>query len=265
MRIRRWGFLLSTFHLAIPSADLYAQLIEFTPPANIYASPPSARRHFLFYCLGKTTTKKTRIYLLRGIVIAGTLFLILAGVALSNARIELTEAGVHQRLLIPLGFASAGIHTYAGTGDKVKMAGFLDGPIVRRKADGGWTTTWYCEDKVQQLAGKSAELSIDCAGQSRQFPVSRSPSVPNAVFETPEDTVIMSDIEGNTRFLDAALAALEVTDVDGNWRHGRKHLVIAGDAVDRGRDVLAVLWRLYALSLQAQDAGGAVHVLLGNQ
>jgi hypothetical protein len=53
-------------------------------------------------------------------------------------------------------------------------------------------------------------------------------------------------------------------DADGNWDYGSNHLVIAGDSVDRGRDVFAALWRLYSLSLQAQRSGGAVHVLLGN-
>lgn len=207
---------------------------------------------------------KARSYLFCGIAITGVLFVLLLGLALSNASIELTEAGVHKRLLVPIGVGSAGIHTYAGTGDKVRMQGFLDGPIVKKKADGSWTATWFCEDRVRQQTGAGPQLSIDCAGERRQFPVARTPRIPDAVIKSPTDTLILSDIEGNVRFLDAALASLEVTDARGNWRYGSRHLVIAGDAVDRGRDVFAVLWRLYALSLQAEDAGGAVHVLLGN-
>ncbi|QOY95164.1 metallophosphoesterase [Massilia sp. UMI-21] len=209
--------------------------------------------------------KKTRSYLLRGLLVLGMLLLAALGIALSNARIELTEAGVHKRLIVPLGGAgNAGIHTYAGTGDDVRLPGFLDGPVVRKGADGSWVATWYCEGEVGRLAGKDGDLAIDCAGRRHRFPVSRVPTVPGAVFDTQADTLVLSDIEGNLRFLDAALASLEVTDAAGNWRYGRKHLVIAGDAVDRGRDVFAVLWRLYALSLQAQDAGGAVHLVLGN-
>ncbi|MGH8854082.1 MAG: metallophosphoesterase, partial [Telluria sp.] len=151
-----------------------------------------------------------------------------------------------------------------GTGDGVRMPGFLVGPVVRRNTDGSWAASWFCEDKVQRLTGTAAELAIDCGGKRQVFPVSRTPTVPNSVFDTTADTLILSDIEGNVRFLDAALASLAVTDAEGKWRYGRNHLVIAGDAVDRGRDVFAVLWRLYALSLQAQDAGGAVHLVLGN-
>jgi len=208
--------------------------------------------------------KKTRTYLFRVVLATALLALAALGIALSNARIELTESGGHRRLLVPIGIGVVAFNTYAGTGDAVRMPGFLDGPIIRRKTDGSWAATWYCEDKVQRLAGKSAELTIDCAGQRRVFPLARSPRVHEAVFDTTADTLILSDIEGNIRFLDAALASLSVTDAEGNWNYGRNHLVIAGDAVDRSRDVFAVLWRLYTLSLQAQEAGGAVHYVLGN-
>lgn len=208
--------------------------------------------------------KKTRVYLVRGLLLTLSAFLLAVGVALANANIELTESGAHKRLLVPIGVGTAKINTFAGTGDQVRMPGFLDGPVVRRDADGSWTATWFCEDKVQRRTSSEAELAIDCAGKRHVFPVSRTPRVPDAVFDTQGDTLVLSDIEGNARFLDAALKSLAVTDADGNWSYGRNHLVIAGDAVDRGRDVFAVLWRLYTLSLQAQDAGGAVHLVLGN-
>lgn len=208
--------------------------------------------------------KKTRSYLLRGIGAVTVLFVAALGIALSNAKVELTENGAHRRLLVPIGIGMAGLNTFAGTGDNVRIPEFLDGPVVRRKADGNWAATWFCEDRVQHLAGSGNELAIDCAGKRHVFPVARMPAVADAVFDTPSDTLILSDIEGNLRFLDAALKSLAVTDAQGNWSYGDKHLVIAGDAVDRGRDVFAVLWRLYALSMQAKDAGGAVHLVLGN-
>ena len=208
--------------------------------------------------------KKMRSYLFRGIAATTALLLAGLGIALSNASIELTEHGAHRRLLVPVGASSAAFNTFAGSGDMVHIPGFLDGPIVRRKADGSWTATWFCENHVQHLAGSSTELAIDCAGRRHLFPVVRTPVVADAVFDTPADTLVLSDIEGNVRFLDAALKSLAVTDAQGNWNYGDRHLVINGDAVDRGRDVFAVLWRLYTLSLQAKDAGGAVHLVLGN-
>ncbi|WP_146204376.1 metallophosphoesterase [Massilia glaciei] len=88
--------------------------------------------------------------------------------------------------------------------------------------------------------------------------------MPAEVAQMPAKVVALSDIEGNVTFLDAALAKLEISDANGAWKFGSNQLVIVGDSVDRGRDVFAVLWRLYNLSQQAHAAGGAVHVLLGN-
>lgn len=80
----------------------------------------------------------------------------------------------------------------------------------------------------------------------------------------PEKLLILSDIEGNIAFLDGALRKLGVVGADGDWAFGANQLVIAGDSVDRGRDVFAVLWRLHGLSAQAKKAGGRVQVVLGN-
>jgi hypothetical protein len=106
-------------------------------------------------------------------------------------------------------------------------------------------------------------LHIECAGARHTFDLAQQP-VPTAVAPMPERVAVLSDLEGNHRFLDAALRKLGVVDRDGQWQYGQGHLVILGDSVDRGRDVFAVLWRLHDLAAQAQAAGGVVHVLLGN-
>lgn len=80
----------------------------------------------------------------------------------------------------------------------------------------------------------------------------------------PEKVIVLSDLEGNLVFLENALRQLNIVNTAGTWQFGKNRLVILGDSVDRGRDVYAVLWRLYHLSQQAQEAGGAVHLLLGN-
>lgn len=55
-----------------------------------------------------------------------------------------------------------------------------------------------------------------------------------------------------------------VVDAEGHWRAGRKQLVFVGDLTDRGPDVNRLLWFVYGLERQAQQAGGRVHVVLGN-
>ncbi|WP_162249909.1 metallophosphoesterase [Massilia sp. Root351] len=189
--------------------------------------------------------------------------LLLAG--LSQSEVELTPNGVHSRLLFPAGASKdAAIQLWGGTGDKPVLPGFLDGPVVRNEADGTWSAAWFCEDRVERSSGAGAELHISCGGKQSRYPVSAPPSVPPSVIPMPAQLLVLSDVEGNLAFLDAALQKLGVADADGNWRYGRGQLVIAGDAVDRGRDVFGVLWRIYGLSLQAAQVGGAVHMVLGN-
>jgi len=171
-------------------------------------------------------------------------------VLLSMARLEMTPNGVHTRLLLPAGpDANIGIHLYSGSGDSPHIPGFLDGPVVKPVAGGAWHATWFCENAVHRQTGSGDLLEIECAGRKTAYPVHAPAPLPAATIDT---------------FLDAALRELGVLDADGRWSWGSGHLVIAGDAVDRGRDVFAVLWRLYSLNLQAQQQGGAVHLLLGN-
>src|SRR4249920_2247602 len=49
-----------------------------------------------------------------------------------------------------------------------------------------------------------------------------------------------------------------------HWRGGASHLVSLGDLIDRGPGSRQVLDLLMRLEQEAQKAGGAVHVLLGN-
>lgn len=186
-------------------------------------------------------------------------------VLLSLALLETTPAGVHTRLLLPAGSgANIGIHLYSGTGDAPRIPGFLDGPIIKPAAGGAWSATWFCEDAVHQRTGNGRQLEIECAGNKTAYPVRTQAAVPPSSIDAPANMLVLSDIEGNAAFLDAALRELGVLDANDGWTYGSGHLVIAGDAVDRGRDAFAVLWRLYSLSLQAAEQGGAVHVLLGN-
>lgn len=193
-----------------------------------------------------------------GLLIGGSLMLVAA------AKVESTPHGVHQRLLVPLpGSGAIALPIYSGTGDAARIPGFLDGPVVSHVPDGEWTARWFCEDRVHQMTGRGELLEVHCGGTRHAFVLTDAPaSAP--VGPMPAKLVVISDLEGNRRFLDAALARLGVADADGNWGYGDGHLVVLGDSVDRGRDVFAVLWRLYALSQQAHAAGGAVHVVLGN-
>ncbi|MGY0620199.1 metallophosphoesterase [Lysobacter sp. A378] len=212
-----------------------------------------------------TGTSKRKVLKRTGWTLLGlaAVFMAAAFVALSCARVEMTAGGAHTRLLVPVVRGAIGVRVYSGTGENVAIPGFLAGPVVRRDTDGTWSASWFCENAIQHAKGHEDALQVACAGKTHDFPLATAP-VADAVAPMPGELVVLSDIEGNSEFLEAALRKLGVVDASGEWDFGAGHLVILGDSVDRGREVFAVLWRLHRLAAQAHAAGGAVHVLLGN-
>ena len=55
-----------------------------------------------------------------------------------------------------------------------------------------------------------------------------------------------------------------VIDEDLGWAGARTHLVIVGDVLDRGPDSRDAMDLLMRLEVEAESAGGMVHVLVGN-
>lgn len=75
---------------------------------------------------------------------------------------------------------------------------------------------------------------------------------------------VISDIHGAYNTYINLLKASGIIDENLNWKYGKGHLVVLGDIFDRGDKVTEVLWHLFGLEKQASEAGGMVHVMLGN-
>ena len=75
---------------------------------------------------------------------------------------------------------------------------------------------------------------------------------------------VLGDTHGDYDALVAGLQAAGLIDEALHWSGGRSHVVFAGDLVDRGPDVTRLLWLVYRLEREAAEAGGRIHVLLGN-
>ena len=81
---------------------------------------------------------------------------------------------------------------------------------------------------------------------------------------TESRVVAFADVHGAYKDWVALLRELNVVDAQLNWSGGDTHLVSVGDLIDRGpgsRDVVELLMKL---DQQAEQAGGAVHMTLGN-
>ena len=83
-------------------------------------------------------------------------------------------------------------------------------------------------------------------------------------FAGAERVVAFADVHGAYPELVALLRETAVIDESLRWQAGKTHLVSLGDLVDRGDDSRKVLDLLMRLQEEAERAGGAVHVALGN-
>lgn len=150
----------------------------------------------------------------------------------------------------------------------------LDGPYVRRRADGGFELmrtveragAWHAE-RTLLPAGSPAviEVRVDNPARTRFEVALRGVEAPMpAASPMPARLLLLSDMEGEFDRFVALLQAQGVIDAQLHWRYGNGHVALAGDFVDRGQDVLPLLWLVYRLEGEALRAGGRVHYVLGN-
>ena len=76
--------------------------------------------------------------------------------------------------------------------------------------------------------------------------------------------VAISDVHGAYASMVQTLGNAGILGDQGSWAGGSAHLVVTGDLVDRGADSRKVMDLLMQLEREAAEAGGRVHVLLGN-
>lgn len=88
--------------------------------------------------------------------------------------------------------------------------------------------------------------------------------IPNDIFKDVEKFFVISDVHGQYNQFVRILLNNQIVDEKLNWNWQNGHLVVLGDVFDRGPQVTESLWLIYKLEQQAENAGGKVHVLLGN-
>lgn len=79
-----------------------------------------------------------------------------------------------------------------------------------------------------------------------------------------ERVVAIGDVHGAYEALTKTLAKAGVVDEELGWSGGTTHLVFTGDILDRGPHSRKVMDLIMRLEGEALDAGGRVHMLLGN-
>ncbi len=84
------------------------------------------------------------------------------------------------------------------------------------------------------------------------------------IYKGVDSIFVIGDTHGEFDRVRRLLANAGLINATARWSGGSSHLVFLGDVFDRGEDVTALLWFIYRLEVEAEAAGGRVHVVLGN-
>ncbi len=79
-----------------------------------------------------------------------------------------------------------------------------------------------------------------------------------------EKIVAVGDIHGDYKAFTKILKGTRLIDGKLHWTGGKTHLVQIGDVLDRGDYAKEILDLLMKLEKEAEEAGGKVHMLIGN-
>ena len=199
---------------------------------------------------------------LAAILILITLTLIMV---MANATVELTQGGVYKRIHLPIGVGEIKWNASGSLLASSPNLSILQGPVITRQQDSFKLQAWCQNRQIEQtLPLNASQIQLECAGQKRSYHFQHTPFSIQAELPQAQQIAVISDLEGNIDFFQHWALSSGVTDVDGNWAFGTGQVIILGDAVDRGRQVFDLLWRLYQLAQQAERAGGQLLLLHGN-
>lgn len=150
----------------------------------------------------------------------------------------------------------------------------LDGPHVFQSAAGfevvdtvsageGWRLRTL-RAPVQPLPALTVRVD-NAARTSFEVQLRPTPAPDDALLATnPSRLLMVSDMEGEFDKFVALMQSQGVMDEELHWRFGDGHVALLGDFVDRGGDMVPLLWLIYRLEGEAQRAGGRIHYVLGN-
>jgi len=150
--------------------------------------------------------------------------------------------------------------------DHIALYNGVDGPYV-----------FYSEEKVESISinnkneliredvSSKSDLNVELPVPYKAFKVQiKENRIQKAIYPQADKIFVVADIEGNINAFVDLLKSNHVIDEDYKWIFGNGHLVLNGDFVDRGNFVTQVLWLIYKLESEAENAGGKVHYIIGN-
>jgi hypothetical protein len=115
---------------------------------------------------------------------------------------------------------------------------------------------------------RSRLFVVACACLVAASPIARAqapgPPAAQAEWRGVGRVIAFADVHGAYDEMVTLLREAGVLGAQDRWAGGRAHVVSLGDLLDRGADSRKVMDLLMRLQSEAQSAGGALHVVLGN-
>jgi hypothetical protein len=146
-----------------------------------------------------------------------------------------------------------------------------DGPYIFYDGDDIIVTEVTPNGLVTNTYSSIEDMEFTCYmphwGEDKSFTFQVRPNLPidPPTFPfTPEKFLVISDFDNHIEAFSMVLLGEGIMDEDFNWTYGNGHLIITGDLFDRGTNVTECLWLLYKLEVEALEAGGRVHLVIGN-
>lgn len=145
-----------------------------------------------------------------------------------------------------------------------------DGPYVLTENDTRYALYINGDGKApsevlrQDVTNEVEVIADNDEGTQFTVPLRKAHQRSELSIPSPKKLFAISDLEGEFDSMVHLLQGNGVIDHALNWSYGSGHLVLIGDMVDRGRNVVPLLWLIYKLEGEAKFAGGDVHFVLGN-
>ncbi len=167
-----------------------------------------------------------------------------------------------------LAFSQLTIASVTAITPAIEALPVTDGPYLFAQTNSNVPRTayWICTDKLRTTQVQGFRLvSPDNCGQLPQPTLNpKAREISANTYTNIKKVVALSDVHGQYDILITLLRNQNIIDTDNNWAFGDGHMVMTGDMFDRGNQVNEVLWFMYKLDRQATEAGGKLHLLMGN-
>ena len=139
-----------------------------------------------------------------------------------------------------------------------------DGPYIA-ESNSVLDIAWICNDKAKHQATEFKSIPIYFSQCGLTAEVNTLEFTEDIIeFTGVSKIAALSDLHGQFDLMMQLLTNNKIINNEGKWSYGDGHFVITGDIFDRGDKVTEILWFIFELEQQAKQAGGSLHLLLGN-